>query len=336
LKPKLVLMLARDMGAGNVLGPTSVELRKQGHDVYMLAEEGGQAMNRLKVPFDVVDEAALRRKLKTKRPGVIVTGLSSPRCLETHLDEYAACVGIPLVHIEDYWGCHKRTDFSADLVVTVDETAACLAQIANPGHKVVVAGFAGISPVTPNAALFSRMAEVRTRGGYTLVYPDGGPECELALPMLVQSILRSRTRIVLIPKVHLSFKNVAHPSGNGSWDDWCREQIRPLREKDATLDVSDPTDAVCEVADGVVSCYSSTMFRPAVKGKLALTLWDDFIKAQLLESTGLHQTPLMLAGEYPVLDAPRSLDGLFRSWPKYDLKPFDAKTAADAILQLLE
>ena len=329
-------MLARDMGAGNVLGPVSVELRKRGHDVFLLAEEGGQAMNRLQVPFQVADEAALEKLLLAQKPSVIVTGLSSPRMLETRLDQYAECRNVPLVHIEDYWGAHVRSPVLADLVITIDETAKRLVRAARQESRVAVAGFAGIAPVTPRPSLIEKFDAIRKTGGKILVYPDGGEECQFALPMLVDSILLSETPIYLALKIHPKFKTVPHPSGTGTWDDWCQTKIHPLRERARVLDLSEPTDEVVEAADGVASCYSTLLIRPAAKGKVAITLWDRIIERLLKRETGLDQTPLMLTGQYPVLDGVRSLDDFFAvTWPALDLKPFNASIAADAIEELV-
>jgi len=175
-----------------------------------------------------------------------------------------------------------------------------LIENARLGAAVTIAGKAGMQPVAPNAALMQRFGALRGRGERVLLYPDGGDESTKSRPMLVQSILRSEVRIVLVPMIHPKFKNAMHPSGSGTWFTWIMNVVQRLRDRDQVLDISAPIEEVADSVDGVASCYGTPIFRPAIAGRLALTLWDEVIAAQLKLETGLDQTPLMFAG-YPVL-----------------------------------
>ena len=324
----------RDIGAGNVVAPVMEELRRRGHTTLLLAEEDGQAHQRLTGPFTVINKETLNARFAGHAPDVVITGLSIPRALEHALDVLAKRAGIPLVQVEDYWGCHVRAEVEADLYITVDAAAKRFVEDKHPHAPVAVAGFAGIAPVKPSIELMQAMASLRAGGRTVLVYPDGGPECKRALPMLVASILRT-PGLFLVPKFHPKMDQVTHPEG-GTWGQWCRAVLHPLRNRGSVIELAAPTDEVVEAADGVVSGYSTTLIRAAATGKIALTLWDDIIRKELKCATGLDKTPLMLDGRFPVLKRAMSLDSLLQErQPVLDIRPFDARIAADAITRLV-
>ncbi len=329
-----VLALVRDIAAGNVVAPALRVLHERGHKTLLLAEEGGKAKDFMTMPFTVVkDCSALIEAVRSFRPDVIISGLSSPRALEGDLDEHAILSGISLVHIEDYWGCHTRSPYPADIYVTVDAAAGRLLHRARPGVPVAIAGFAGVVPTTPNPELARKMDALRRRtGAKVLVYPDGGPECEQALPMLVQSMLATRRPVLLVPKPHPKSSALAHPEG-GTWGEWCERSLEPLRNAGKVADFAEPTNEVADCADGVAGSYGSIIMRPAIAGKLALTLWTPAVWSLLKEETGLDCTPLMLNKTFPVLRKAQPLDDfLLGPHPTLNLKPYDARIAADAVL----
>lgn len=329
-----MLALVRDIGAGNVVAPIMEELRRRGHTTLLLAEEDGRARYGLTGPFTIINKEMLDARFAGHAPDVVITGLSTPRVLEHTLDVLAKRAGIPLVQVEDYWGCHVRSRHTADLYVTIDTAAERLLQRSRPSAGSVIAGFAGIAPVAVRPELAEVLAVIRReRKTKILVYPDGGPECERALPMLVDSILQT-PGLFLVPKFHPKMDQVTHPEG-GTWGQWCRAVLHPLRNCGRVIELAAPTDEVVEAADGVVSGYSTTLIRAAAAGKVALTLWDDIIRKELTCATGLDKTPLMLDGRFPVLKHAMSLDSLLQErQPVLDIKPFDARIAADAIVRL--
>lgn len=335
MKTYSILGLVRDIGAGNVVAPVMEELRLQGHKTLLLVERGGKAKDVLTTSFTVVpNRAALRKVFAKQRPDVVIVGLSSPRMLENELDAKASLSGVPIVHIEDYWGCHVRSSYRADLYVTVDEMSARFLQGARPGVPVIIAGYHGYTPSAPRLELVRKVEDLRQRtGAKVLVYPDGGPECG-ALPMLVESLLQTRRPVMLAPKPHPKSSALGHPSG-GSWGEWLNRALGPLREVGKVVDFAEPTNEVADCADGVISGYGSIIMRPAMAGKLALTLWTPAVRELLKQETGLDATPLMLHG-FPVLEKTQPLDEFLQGpYPMLDLKPFDARVAAAAVLALI-
>lgn len=335
--PLVVLALARDMGAGNVIAPTLQELERRGCEIALLAERDGHAKDCLRIPFTIIgDSTSLERTMRTVSPDLCISGLSAPRVLEHELDHVAAREGKPLIHIEDYWGSHTRSNVRADLYLTIDDAAERLVKKTYPQAHVRSVGFAGISAVMPSQTVLSLFRAVRKgRHAKILVYPDGGPESRHSLPRLVEAILRTRSDVVLVPKFHPKFAHVPHPDG-GTWEEWCWRVIRPLCEANKTIDMSAyATDEVVEAADGVVSGYSSTLMRAAKAGKVALTVWDEAVSQELEKSTGLRETPLMMRRVFPVLREPHALDDILASpQPVLNLALFDARGAAEEILSL--
>lgn len=336
MKPRSILSLVRDIGAGNVVVPVMEELRARGHKTLLLAEEGGKAKEVLLAPFTVVnDRTTLLTALRSFCPDIVISGLSSPRVLEEILDKEALHMHLPLVHMEDYWGCHVRSPYEASVYVTVDAMAKRLLMEKHPGVRIAIAGIAGISPKIPHPKLVEKMQKLRRRtGAKVIVYPDGGPECEEALPMLVESILRSGVPIVLVSKPHPKSYVLPHPKG-GSWGQWLKRELSPLCEKDMVADFAESSDEeVADCADGVVGSYGHIIMRPVVMGKLALTLWTPAIRKSLRQETGLDATPLMLH-RFPVLEQVQPLDDFLQGpYPTLDLKPYDVCIATDAVLSL--
>lgn len=344
---KTFLAFARDMGAANMVVPLGVELRKRGHTVFICLDRGGKAVEQYPSFTAVYQPAYFDYLMSQRKVDAILNGLSSPRGeLESWLDAQAPLLrDAPLlVQCEDYWGAYTRSKVAPHGLITIDRAARRLARGAGMRGHICTAGFAGISPVKADMAiqLAMRQHRVEVPGVQILVYPDGGPECELALPMLVESILQTRASVTLVPKFHPKFKKVKHPQG-GTWDGWCRQQLVPLYEAGRVLHIEGPTDQVVACADGVASGYSTLLMRPATMGKLALTLWDPVIEQQLGRETGLKQTPLMLQHarfpeweRFPVLTHVTPLDPFFETQqPTLVLPAFQPGKAAAFVLSLL-
>lgn len=331
-----VLALVCDIGLANMIVPLLQELERLGHTVTLLAEDSGEAKNHLEVPFSVVDtEVSLRAHVVRHWPDIIMTGFSALRFLETILDRMAKESGTPLVHLEDYWAVHTRGSDEPGLYITIDEFSERLLKKIHPRVPIVVAGLVGVSLVTPSPGLISSFDAIRQRtGGKVLVYPDGGPMCERALPLFVESVLRTNTHVTVVPKFHPAFKTLVCPLG-GTWDQWCHSQLGPLRACHRVVDFVDSTDEVIEAADGVASSFSTTLIRAACAGKLALTLLDEVSREIFKKSTQLDETPLIRDGRFPVLTESQSLDRYFAvTQPVYVIKPFDPSIAARAVLAL--
>lgn len=338
---KTFLAFARDMGAAGVVVPVALELRKLGHTVFICLDQGGKAAEQYPSYTAVYQPEYFKYLLDRHKVDAILNGLSSPRGdLELWLDANARLLrDAPLlVQCEDYWGAHTRSRVPPNALITIDRAARRLARAVGMKGQICTAGFAGISPVEPNVYIRLAIQQHRFQvpGVRMLVYPDGGPECELALPILVQSILRTWAPVTLIPKFHPKFKKVKHPQG-GTWDGWCRQQLTPLYEAGRVLNVEGPTDQVVACADGVVSGYSTLLMRPATAGKLALTLWDPVIEQRLCAETSLQQTPLMLQREhFPVLTHTTPLDPFLKTQqPTLALPAFQPGKAASFVLSLL-
>ncbi len=338
---KTFLAFARDMGAANTVVPIAIQLRTLGHTVFICLDQGGKAVEQYPSFTAVYQPAYFNYLLGQRKVDAILNGLSSPRGdLELWLDANAPLLrDTPLlVQCEDYWGAHTRSRVAPDALITIDNTARRLARAAGVRSRICTAGFAGVSPVDPSAhiQLVMQQHRAQTPGVQILVYPDGGPECELALPRLVESILQTRAPVMLVPKFHPKFKKVRHPRG-GTWDQWCRQQLVPLYNADKVIDVEGPTNQVIACADGVASGYSTLLMRPATTGKLALTLWDGAVETELRKETGLAQTPLMLQRKrFPYLTSVMPLDEFFTvAQPTLALPPLQPGKAADFVLSLL-
>lgn len=352
MEPVRGCAIVRDVGALNAVGHIVAELRSAGHTVDLFVEEDGASVKRVTgfhSPYMFVGHSFdVEAYFQEAQPRFLIAGLSQPRVLESTFEHAARAAKpcIPVMHVEDFWGGHVRAKgFQADIVVTIDDLGVKLLRQTYPSVCAVIAGFAGVTKVAPPDRLIERMERLRylAPGVHVVIYPDGGPECDPALPNLVQSLLMTRERIAFVPRLHPRFQG-RQVSENSSvtWGKWCSEKIKPLRERGLLHHFDATTDEIVEAAlmtgsTCVASCYSSTMFRASNVGACPLTLWTPVIEAQLKNGTGLSKTPLMLydAG-YPVLREPRALDEfLGKSYARTSVTPFDARGGVNAVLALL-
>ena len=329
-----VLGVVRSNAAASAVEPLFKELLSRGHLTSLFAEGGGQAAHRLTIPFTKLTERSQLLEAFEEKIDVVVTGLSWRREFEQIAEVEAKRRNIALVHIEDFWGAHVRTNVKADVLLVIDSMAAHMAHVARPGIRTAVVGLPGLFPVVPGSLLRRRLEDARaSTAARLIVYPDSGQEALGTLPMLVESIRQTRTPVVLLPKWNPNVCDEASDDGR-TWAERCEEIIAPLRREGKVLDVEGPTDEVVLCADLTASGFSVLLFRSLYGGKSALTLWTPFVAQLLKEETGLAETPLMMRG-YPVLMQPQPLDAiLMQKARSSDSKPFDPAGAADAVLSL--
>lgn len=336
----ICLAVVRDMGAANVVGPTAVELRRRGHKVLLFAEKGGKAgecLAHLNIPCGFVKTSEeVKRLVEVYNPNVVISGLSSPCHLELICDLEAAARGIPLVQIEDFWGVHTRSEIEPDLLVTIDDVAAALVRKKySSAVQIVIAGSPGVSSVKPRSSLTTAFDEIHRREGRKIiVFTDGGGQCASGLLLLIECLKLTRIPWVLVPKFHPKFVSSLMPRTNKTWGVYWYNLLEPVR--DHVYERDESTEEVVLAADATASAYSTLLITAAAAGKTALTLWTPMAAERLWAEAKLPETPLMMYRGFPVLRKPQPLDRILAvPPPTLDLKPFDARIAADAILALV-
>lgn len=327
----------RDIGAGNVVSPILLELRKRGYETTLFVEKGGKAEGRVAHPAILIQTAEeIDDALSLVRPSIVVVGLSSPRYLEAVFEEKVRSLGIPVVHAEDYLKAFDRSVLQADLILAPDETAAVLARQSCPDSKVVVAGFAGIMPIVPRESTRQEFDRIRREtGAKILYYGDADPEdSSSTLTLLVQSILITKMPVRLIFSPHPKYAELV-VAPRRTQGDILQDVVAPLKEKGllAACPVGADGDEAAMLADATCSGYSTLLGRAAASGKIALTLRTPEAIRTFKEGTGLDETWLMLMKKgFPVIENPTPLDEILSApVPPFNIKPLDVAIAADAI-----
>lgn len=336
-----VLALARDMGSANVVGPIVQELRRREYKVALFAEEGGKGIDKFRqtgIDFlPLFPDQPISTLIHTYEPRAVLTGLSSPRHLESSLDLEARKRGIPVVNVEDYWGVYTRCVVPPDLVVTIDESSAALVRRAYPDATICIAGLAGILPVTPRPEMVEMFDQLRRdSGAKIIVFTDGDAMCEPGLRLLGESLSLTKTPVRLVPNFHPKYVNAPMPGYAGTWGERWEEVLQPLRNIGVVCDIACTGDEAAMLADVTVSAFSTLLFRAAHTGKHAVTVWTEEAKKHLKRVGNLDETPLMMRGGFPVIREPMPLDDILASTPPpLGVGQFDATVAADAVQKFL-
>ena len=336
-----VLALARDMGSANVIGPIVQELRNRGFKVVLFAEEDGKGIDKFRqagIDFSpLLAGSSLEDMVHTYNPEVVITGLSSPRHLESDLDREARKRGIPVVNVEDYWGVHARCVAPPDLVITIDKTSAVLVHQAYPKARLCIAGLAGILPVIPRPEGMEKFDQLRRNSGAKIVvFTDGDIMCKPGLRLLCECIRLTKMPVRLVPNFHPKYVNAPMPGYAGTWGERWEEVLQPLRDIGGVCDIACTGDEAAMLADATVSSFSTLLFRAANMGKHAITVWTEAAAAHVGRVANLKEAPLMMKGGFPVIREPVPLDDILASTPpRLNINPFDAAVAADAVQKFL-
>lgn len=333
-----VLASARDMGAANMLVPMVPEFQKRGCDITLLAEEGGIAHNRFNekgVPYTLTAPISAEEVLDRHDPKILVTGLAGPRHFENDLDFAARTRGIPVVNLEDYWGVHARSCLEPDLFVTIDETAVALIREKYQSAAVCVAGLISILPFEPRPEIREQFEEMRATGVKIVLFADGGLPCEPNLKLTLASLAMTKMPWRLCTSFHPKAVNAKMPGSETTWGERWNSFLRELRNEGMVFDTDARGDETAMLADATCSSYSSLLFLAAAVEKHAISLWTPESEQAFFVATERRKAPLLLKEGYPVLRAPYSLDAILASTPPiFDVKPFDARVAVEAILRL--
>jgi len=329
------------MGSANVIGPIAQELRSRGFKVVLFAEEDGKGINKFRqagIDFSpLFAGSSLEDMAHTYNPQVVITGLSSPRHLESDLDKEAQKRGIPVVNVEDYWGVHARCVVPPDLVITIDKTSAVLVHQAYPKARLCIAGLAGILPVIPRPEVMEKFDQLRRNSGAKIiVFTDGDIMCETGLYLLCECIRLTKTPVRLVPNFHPNYINAPMPGYAGTWGKRWEEVLQPLRDIGGVCDIVCTGDEAAMLADATVSSFSTLLFRAAHTGKHAVTVWTAEAAEHMGRVTNLKEAPLMMKGGFPVIREPVPLDDILASTPpRLNISSFDAVAAAAAVQKFL-
>lgn len=340
MKKIRVAGFVRDMGTANVVSPILLEAQKRGHLTTLFIENGGMAEGRVKHPYKVVEDVdGVYKIFEQGKPDVVIAGLSAPgRNLESVFEKVARAGGHPVVHAEDSIAAFMRSALSADLILSIDKTAAALAR-ARRETRVVVVGSGGVTPIVLQPEIVEAFKRIRRETGAKILYcNDADPrDSASTLKLLVESILLTRTPVRLIFVPHPKFASVSVGGGRTQGELLLRI-LGPLRAQNLLVPCPAGADGApgAMLSDMTCSGYSTLLARAAASGKIALTLRTSEATLAYKAYNGLDETWLMMKGGFPVIEKPAPLDDILAApAPPFDVKPLDVSRAVREIIRIV-
>lgn len=345
------MVVSKDNGDTKMLLPIAKEAMRR-HRVIIIAEGVGvlhYAKDGLKTFFSDVPDPDPKTNfdvdelLNFINPDVVLVGFPTQNHLSKQIGSEANKKGIPVVGVEDYWGCVKRNpEIKYSLVLTIDEYAAELARevvglevgIAVVGNHAVP----GTDYKSPEAVL-KGMKEIRTRFKEVFVYCGGGDKHTTEeLKLLIASLKLTSSDWCLIPRYHPNEKKqmateiVENRLFVEVWD----EMLSQLGERVIRMDAGNSDDCAV-VCDAYFSGMGSSMSTAISCAKPTVAVLTEATKEEIKKAK-LEAVPAVKLGGARVLAAVQDLRPLLIKPPKSvrkKFRPLDAKLALDEIESLL-
>lgn len=340
-----VLFVSKDKGGAQVLIPLAKFVRKNGHEVVVVAEglaakqfeEAGFTLyfkgmvDFKEIPFmlDVI------KVVENTKPDVIIVSAGFPINLEGAFAVASAKKGIPLVIMEDFWGgSGKLKGIIPQLILTLDAYGEKLVHEMFPDVPTEVIGHHELPfPIT---RLLYSTDEVLSSKKYTCVYIGAGYPTEAELKLLVDCLKMTDKEWCLIPCFHPKCINWKTEDGKRLEDIW-NEVLKPISGR--VHFISDPVESIIPLADIVVSGFSTLLNLSAYLGRTTASLQTTETLASIKEQAGLDKIPIIELGCAHVITEPISLDTLSSLVDMKEsgrrLRPYLSETAFQAISQFL-
>lgn len=281
------------------------------------------------------EEIAPQLFLNEMHPDLVILGESSPTNQEKLYGLASNRAGIPVVFLEDFWnGFTRLNPVVPDGILAADDLAARIAREKYPNANVVVVGHSTNYEADVPQELKLAMDELRDRhGGPVVVY--GGQIAVTDLDLLVACM--QVTPGCIIPCFHPKLVDALHEeTGRPKMHFWKRS-LEPLGDrvimKEAVPGLASATlPQLVAAADITASGYSSVLMMAAANNKLAVSLWNEEVKKNLLLESGLDRVPHVDLGLAVQVEDPINLCELAKSQHSgRSIPPYDADAAYEGI-----
>lgn len=296
-----LVVVSKDSGDTKMLLPISVEARRYGHEVIILAEgvgvdhytrQGVKTFFKDISNYDPKTEFDLEFLLELVKPDAILVGFPSPNNnLSRKISAVANQMDIPLIGVEDYWGGLKRVapEFKYALLLTIDDYAAEIAREAL-GLRVPILVIGNHAVPGPDyhspETVLAGIKEIRKKFDEVFVF-GGGREKQTTeeLKLLVPSLQKTPGNWCLIPRYHPNVKMFAEV-----WD----ELLLPLGDRVVRLDARN-SDDLAVVCDAYFSGLSSSMSAAVSQGKPVVAVVTEAAK-EVIRNVQLDYVPVVKLG----------------------------------------
>lgn len=347
-KSKKVCIVSKDILGAKMSLPVAEKLVSAGFEVRCIVEGKAAEMfaktslllSANTGPTTSCSYSYVEQHLRTMSPDVVIVTYGSPINLEDAYARAANALGIPVIGLEDYWACHRRTSARSDCILAVDEFGAQLARQSFPDAQVRVVGNPAVGDKLKISTSFGHvLGALRSKFGNIFMYADNGPgSAEEQLKLLVACLLRTES-YCLIPRFHPKWI-AESPDGGATYGERWGRILEPLGERVQYVE-SDRSDPIAAIADITISGTSSLMTTAIYHGRQAVSLkTPGTVELIETETNGvLHRSPLADRGLVHECITPISFDELLcnkkQTGPQH-VQPFDVKVSVKAILEFME
>lgn len=302
-----VAFVARDVGGFNATSAIARYMSKDGHVVDLHCTRGQRACaeweknplesryNREIFAWDAkLSRERAKEVLQNSAPNVVIAAMGSPIDIEQTFGLAANDLGIPLIHVSDVWGSHRRSTAKPNLVFVADEYDANLVRQA--GNMPSVVG----SPLLSTLMRKDSFAEKDFVGGFhkvgqkvILLAGQDGPVTSDCLAWLANSF---RGRVsdpqewVLVPRIHPKFANDAILADlfESSLASIESSGVRVIRD---TTHLS--ADQLARYCDMAVATFSTMLMVASWAGKVAVSVNSPSAQESMMAETGRETWPLV-------------------------------------------
>ncbi len=333
------IVAAKDIGAANVTLPVALGLAERGHKVFVALDPSGRGHEvyaRANPGFTLIGpDANPAAAFNVLSPSAVIAGLSWPMGNEEVWGKAANVAGIPLVHIEDFWGASVRSKAVPDLVGAVDAYGVGLARRRFSRAGTFVSGNPGVreKPYEASPATQERVAAFRAKHGRALVLLLG-IEWDVAA-FFASCAEMMQEPFGLIVRIHPKVLGQPIPGGSETHAAYYERILAPWQDRmDMMGDL--PTDDVVVCADAAITGYSTALATAAQAGVPAISLWTPETKRAVKESGGIDRLPFAGYG-MPCVEEPQDLFPLIVPPPPRlvaELRPYRPSSVIERIVAL--
>ncbi len=296
---KKILVVTKDMGGYQVLTQPAALLSKEGFVVTIVAEGLSIRRWQKEAGFEVyggvpaegqfdpktlmrrdIDPADLIEKIK---PDVVMASLGSPINLERDICLIANSRSIPVVFVEDIWGCHQRAnDVVPDLVCTLDcvgvqmieryyHDKPIIVETGSPAFDVFATGSVPSHPLLHTlTAGFARTVYILGQDESTTPYLEG----------VIKAVNEDPFNTLLIVGLHPKF--LGDPVLCKIWLDSVKKAKVPILWVNSMA----TTHQYMLYSDVVVACYSTGLVEAALLGCVSVSWTSEVGRNKMTESLG--------------------------------------------------
>jgi len=279
--------VTKDVGGFNVIYPVAEKI-KQDAKAIIIAE--GVAADKWKaVGYDFISE--IPRELGD----LVVSSLGSPINLEDKISCLANKQVVPLIWIEDIWGCHLRSLALPEAICTLDSYGVEKIS-SNPRFKKTEIHKTG-SPAFDRLSRFFNLsvAEKRKELGIPadkkiiLFAAPGYADHTLYIIDLLVEFLKKQDAL-LIPRLHPKLQKMDPEAYQR-----CQDKIGQIGQNILLFPLVNMDDLVF-ASDIVVSTYSTTLVDASYLRKIPVSVVSDSIREKMKQDLGEDTFPLVNLG----------------------------------------